>query len=514
MKQSLPVLLALAAAAGVFGLLATAPSYAERPHVYALKEARIVVAPGKIIPKGNVIIRDGLIEAAGAGASIPGDAVEIDASGKTVYAGLIDAHTTIGLRRAAATQTTGGGRGAGQIAALLAAQQPREATPGANHPIARIHPEMNARDLIVPFEETAAAPASGGGGRGGAGAAAPAATAAAAGTDAERYRNVGFTTVLVEPDNGIIRGESAVIELRDSAPVTALMVKDHVAQHISIAAGGGFGGGGGYPGSLMGVITSVRQALLDTQRYQTWKQRYAANPAGMKRPEYSPSFEALGPVVAGQHMVIFDTEAAEDILAADRIAREFNLKAVMGADSNTYELLDRVKATGRTLILSASMPDRPQVDDPDDAFETDTRDLQRFVNAPVTAKRLADARIPFVLSSRGIRNPSDFPRNIRRIIEAGLPADTALAKLTTEPAELLGLSGQLGTVEAGKVANLIVTDGDLFGERTRVVRVFVDGYEYMGAPPPAAAPARGGPGGNRPPSGDPEPVNQPQGGAR
>ena len=107
MKQSLPVPLALAAAAGVFGVLAAALTCAERPHVYALKDARIVVAPGKTIPKGNVVIRDGLIEAAGAGASVPGDAVEIDASGKTVYAGLIDTHTTIGLRRAAAAPTTG-----------------------------------------------------------------------------------------------------------------------------------------------------------------------------------------------------------------------------------------------------------------------------------------------------------------------------------------------------------------------------------------------------------------------
>lgn len=495
MKLRLPLFVALA----VLCLLAllTAPSFAERPHVYALKDARIVTAPGKIIPKGNVIIRDGLIEAAGANAPIPKDAVEIDASGKTVYAGLIDAHTTIGLRRAATTQAAGGGRGGNQLAALLAAQaQPQQAPAGANHPIARIHPETDARSLIVPFEDAEPVAATGGraGGGGGRGGAAVAATPATTGTEADRYRNVGITTVLVEPDSGIIRGESAVINLRDNAPVTALLVKDHIAQHISIAAGGGFGGG--YPGSLMGVIASIRQAMLDTQRYQTWKQRYAANPAGMKRPEDSPSFEALASVVAGQKLVIFDTDAAEDILAADRIAREFNLKAIMGADNNTAELLDRVKATGRTLILSAAMPDVPRVTDPDDAQETDTRDLRRFVNAPANAKKLYDAKIPFVLSSRGVRTPADFPRNVRRMMEAGLPADAALAKLTTEPAELLGLSKQLGTVEVGKVANLIVTDGDLFGERTHIVRVFVDGYEYV--PPPA--PPTPGRGGNRPPT--------------
>jgi imidazolonepropionase-like amidohydrolase len=146
------------------------------------------------------------------------------------------------------------------------------------------------------------------------------------------------------------------------------------------------------------------------------------------------------------------------------------------------------------LILSAAMPDAPRVTDADDAAETDTQDLRRFVNAPATAKKLFDAKIPFVLSSRGVRTPTDFPRNVKRMIDAGLPADEALAKLTTEPAKWLGLDKQMGTVEPGKVANIIVTDGDLFGANTHVVRVYVDGYEYI-QPPPAAG--RGGQGGGR-----------------
>jgi len=497
MKPRLPVLLAMAAAICVMVSFIVA----ERPHVYALKDVRIVVAPGRVIAKGNVIIRDGLIEAAGANAAIPKDAVEIDGTGKTVYAGLIDAQTTIGLRRATTT-TPAGGRGGNQLAALAAAATPQPAAAGANHPIARIHPEWDARTLLVPFEGEPPPVAGGGrGGRGGA-AAAPAATTT---SDSERYRGIGFTTVLVEPDSGIIRGESAVINLRDGAPVTAIVVKDHVFQHIALASGGGFGGGGGgggYPGSLMGIIASIRQAMIDAQRYHIWMQRYTAHPAGMKRPDDSPSFEALEPVVAGTKQVVFDTEAAEDILSADRIANEFHLKAIMGADSNTYELLDRVKATGRSLILSAAMPDAPRVTDADDAAETDTQDLRRFVNAPATAKKLYDAKIPFVLSSRGVRTPTDFPRNVKRMIDAGLPADEALAKLTTEPAKWLGLDKQMGTVEPGKAANIIVTDGDLFGANTHVVRVYVDGYEYIQTPPPAGRGGQGGRGGATPPAED------------
>ncbi len=203
----------------LFPLMAFLP--AERPGVYALKDARIVVAPGKVIAKGTVIIRDGLIDAVGAGIPIPPDAVEFDASGKTIYAGFIDADTNLGLRRAATTTTpaTGGGRGAGQVAALLAQQQPRETPAGANHPLSRVHPETESRNLIVPFEGDA--------------------------TEAQRYRNIGITTVVSAPDSGIFRGESSLINLKDGLPTRELILKDQVAQPIAFEMPGGFGGGGG-----------------------------------------------------------------------------------------------------------------------------------------------------------------------------------------------------------------------------------------------------------------------------
>jgi imidazolonepropionase-like amidohydrolase len=169
----------------------------------------------------------------------------------------------------------------------------------------------------------------------------------------------------------------------------------------------------------------------------------------------------------------------------------------MGADANTFEAIDRIAALKHPLILSAALPDKPRVDDPEDAAEAEMRDLRRFVNAPTSAKKLYDAKVSFVLSTRGVRNVTDFPRNVKRMIDAGLPADAALAAVTTGPAELLGVQSLMGTVEPGKLANIIVTDGDLFGASTRVVRIFVDGYEYLGPPAPAARPA-GGP--QRPPT--------------
>jgi len=436
---------------------------AERPRIYAIKGARIVVAPGKVIARGTVVIRDGLIEAVGADVTAPPDAVKIDAAGKTVYAGLIDFHSGLGLRRAqAATPAAGGGRGGGINLQALAAQQTREAPAGALHPLSRVRPETQATSLIVPFEGE--------------------------NTDSQRHRNLGFTAALVAPETGIFRGESALINLRDGTPATQIILKAHVAQHISLEMGGGGfggggGGGGGYPGSLMGYAAAIRQTLLDADRYQTWKKRYAANPAGMKRPDTSPALESLGPVLDRSRMVIFDLNRADDILLADRLAREFNLNAVMVGSGHDWELLDQIKATGRTLILPAAIPERPRVDDADDANEVETRDLKRYVNAPQNPKRLFDAKVRFALTTHGLRNPADFSRNVRRMIEAGLPAEAALAAVTTTPAEILGVASMMGTVETGKIANLIVTDGDLFAERTNVQQIFVDGYEYKNETP-------------------------------
>lgn len=437
---------------------------AERPRVYALKGAKIVVAPGKVIAKGTVIIRDGLIEAVGADVAIPPDAVEIDATGKTIYPGLIDIHTGLGFRRAAAAApAAAGGRGGGLNIAALAAAQTRETPAGALHPLSRVRPENLASSQIVPFEGTT--------------------------PESERYRNMGFTTALAAPETGIFRGESAVIDLRDNTPTTQIILKDHVAQHISLEmTGGGFGGGGGYPGSLMGYAATVRQTLLDAERYQAWKKRYAANPSGMKHPEDSPAFEALASVLDRSRLVIFDLNRADDILLADRLAKEFNLNAVMLASGHDWELLDEIKRTGRTLIVPANFPERPRVDDADEALGIETRDLKRYVNAPENAKRVYDAKIRFALTSAGVRNVADFPRNIKKMMDAGLPADAVLAALTTTPAEILGLSSQLGTLEKGKIANLIVADGDLFGERTQVQRIYVEGYEYLNLTPPPARP--------------------------
>lgn len=421
-------------------------AYAERPRIYALTNAKIVIAPGKVINKGTIILRDGLIEAVGENISIPADAVEIELSGKVIYPGLIDINATL---------AGGARRGRADSPAPTPANpflQNRQAEPqvGAVHPLTRVKPENQSSSQLSPFEQD--------------------------NKDIETFRALGITTILVVPTNGIFRGESVLINLRNATAIPNLILKDSVTQHVAFEFGFF---GGNYPSSLFGSTAAFRQVLLDAGRYQTWQERYKNNPTGMKRPEYSAAFEALTPVLKGTRPVVFELNNNQDILLADRLAREFNLNAIIFNNGNEWEYLDEIKGLNRTFILSTAFPEKPKIENEDEAVDVSLKELKRYVNAPENAKRLYDAGIRFAFTTRHLRNKTDLSKNLRKMLEAGLPLDTALAAFTTTPAELLGVSNSLGTLEKGKIANLFITNGELFAEKTKVERVFVDGYDYQ-----------------------------------
>ncbi|MBL8195496.1 MAG: amidohydrolase family protein [Blastocatellia bacterium] len=424
--------------------ITTSYVYAERPQIYALTNAKIVVAPGKVIEKGTIVLRDGLIEDVGANITVPADAVEIDLAGKTIYPGLIDINVGLkNLRRIAASPTT---RGA---AAQATQAQRNEPAAGAVHPLTRVRPENRVSEQLIPFE--------------------------AENKDLESYRSLGITTVLLTPETGIFRGESALINLKETTSVSNLILRDAVAQHVAFEFGFF---GASYPSSLFGAVAAFRQAMLDANRYKTWQERYKANPIGMKRPEQSTAFDALVPVLNRSRLVVFELSDNKDILLADRLAKEFNLNTIISSSGNEWELLEDIKGLKQTFVLSVAFPDKPKIDEADEATNVSLKELRRYVNAPENPKRLFDAGIRFAFTTNNLRNKADFSKNIRKIIAAGLSLDNVLAAFTTTPAEILGVSNSLGTLEKGKIANLIVANGELFGEKTKIENIFVDGVKY------------------------------------
>jgi len=440
MKKLLILLLALLAPA--------APARAERPRVYALTGARIMTAPGQVIDSGTIVLRDGLIESVGKQVSPPADAWVIDANGRTVTAGFIDACTDLGQKK----PETGGGGGGGGTGGRQA--EPRETPPGPNHPIARIHPERRAVDLLQIDATTF-----------------------------DKHRAMGFTSAVTMPGDGLFRGQAAVIDL-NAGPPSSSIVRADAGQMLGFDYGGF---GQGYPTSLMGAIAAIRQTLLDAQRETVWRTRYESDPTGLARPEFLEAFAPLEALAAGRTQAIFDVKDRGNITRAIAISREFILKAILigsGGESVEQGAISALKRSGYPVILPLAFPDKPKVEDPDEALNVTFQDLEAWDAAPANPAKLQEAGIPIALGTCRLPAPGDFPGNLRKAIGRGLTEQAALAALTTAPAKFFGLEKSLGTLEAGKIANLVVfadapAGGEgVFAEKSKPVQVFVDGVKY------------------------------------
>jgi imidazolonepropionase-like amidohydrolase len=455
--QLLRLTAAAVAFAGLAASLAPLPrARAQRPSegigVYAITGARIVTGSGPVIERGTVVVRDGLIQAVGAGVAAPPDARVIEGAGLTVYPGLIDASTTLGIPRPTPAPSPAGGGG---FAGLFGQSQPSAVAPNSAHPPG-LQPEVLAVDIIRP-----------------------------GGAEIEAARSAGITAAQTAPRGNIFLGQSALINLAGETP-QQMIVRSPVALYVGLAPLGG----GQYPGSLMGVFTSVRQMLLDARRYREALDAYERNPRGQKRPAIDRSLEALQPVLARRMPVVFQADREREINRALDLAQEFNLQLVINGGTEAHRAAERLKAMNVPVLLSLNFPRRTAAASPE-ADPEPLRVLRDRVEAPKTAGRLAAAGVRFAFQSGGMQQMNDFLANAARAVENGLSRDDAVRALTLRPAEILGVSQQLGTVEVGKIANLTVTRGDLFARDRRIAHVFIDGRPVELRPAAAAGPGAG-----------------------
>jgi hypothetical protein len=312
--------------------------------------------------------------------------------------------------------------------------------------------------------------------------------------DIKAIRDAGIAAVLVAPSRGLFRGMSALIPLRDSVQDVEA-IRSQVAMHVGYQ-----GVAGAYPGTLLGVIAYQRQALYDAQRQAVILERYKANPRGMSRPDNDPALDALVPVVRGQMPAFVDASNENEIRRAARLAKEFHLKLTVVGATEGWLATDAL--AGSSAVVSVNFPQPTAVTGwsyrlsqrraPGDSAGM-AREGRKIVEGNAAA--LHKAGIRFSLAS-GAR-PADFMGNVRKAIAAGLPANVALEAVTIRPAEMAGVGEILGSIEAGKIANLVVTSTDITSDSARISAVFVDGIRYQVSPPPAAR-SGGGPGGNAP----------------
>ena len=429
---------------------------------WALTNARIETVSKGVIEKGTIIIRGGLIVAVGAEVPVPADARVLDLSKRTVSPGLIDLTSTAGL--SATPTAAAGGRGGAPTSAPV--------TGG---------PSFSGFDADRKVaEELHVSP-----------------------SDARSARESGVTAALVAPSRGALRGLSALIPMKDSADGSDAL-RSPVAEHFGFSGGGGgFGGAGAYPGTIMGVIAYQRQALYDARRHGQLADRWAASPRGLTRPENDPKLAALVPVVRGTLPLFYDANVENEIRRAVKINKEFDsVKMTIVGATEGWQALDAL--AGHSVVVSLNFPNSTST------TGWSYRDAMRHAEsdsaaADSAARKLIEgnaaaihkAGIKFALASGGT-GAAAFLANARKAVAAGLPADVALAAMTIRAAELAGLGEALGSIEVGKIANLVVTEGGgILTDSAKVRTVFVDGARFEIAVAPAAVPAQSGGRGGR-----------------
>ncbi|MDT7808008.1 MAG: hypothetical protein QOJ70_1821 [Acidobacteriota bacterium] len=443
LKRTLATVAAVLLCAAVW-LSAPAGAQRGRPgggiDVYAITNARIVTVSGPTIEHGTVVIRDGLIAAVGAAVTAPPDARTIDGTGLTVYPGLIDANTTLGIPRPTPTPGAGAGVGGG-FAGLFGQTAPSAVSPNSTQ-LPGLQPEILASDIIRP-----------------------------GGTEIEAARNAGITAAQTAPRGNVFLGQSAVINLAGDSP-QQMIVRSPVALYVGLNPIGQ----GQYPGSLMGVFSSVRQMLLDARRFREANEIYERNPRGLRRPEQDKSLAALLPVLARQVPIVMQADREREIVRALDLAQEFNVLMVINGGLEADRVAARLKAANVPVLLSLNFPRRTAAASTE-ADPEPLRVLRERVEAPKTAGRLAAAGVRFAFQSGGMTAMTDFLSNAQRAVENGLARDEAVRAMTLRPAEILGVSNQLGSIEVGKIANLTVTRGDLLDKTRRIAHVFIDGRQ-------------------------------------
>ncbi|MGH7463746.1 MAG: amidohydrolase family protein, partial [Longimicrobiales bacterium] len=438
-RLSLLALLALAPGAA-WGQQATRtePVVALRdntPGVHAFTGARIVVTPGRVLNNATLVVRDGLVEAVGTGVQLPVDARVWDMAGQTLYPGFIDAHADVALDSAPP-------------------EGERDAGPVHWNPQVRAYFSA-AGDLRDHAKRRSA------------------------------LRSQGFTTAHAVPQLGIFRGHTAVVSLGDGTAGERVL-RPGIAHSLSLSRSNELGGS--YPNSPMGAIALVRQTLLDADWYIRAWDAYRRAPTGLQPPETNEALAALRGVVQRQEPVLVEARSEEEILRARAIAAEFPIELWLRGSGEEYRIVDVLTRSGTPLILPLNFPEAPDVESPEEALDVGLDELRHWYLAPENPARLAGAGVQFALTADDLEDTDDFLPNLRVAVERGLGRDDALAALTINPARMLGIDATHGTLEPGKLANIIVMDGDLFDDDAVIRDVWVQGERYVINPDPAVDP--------------------------
>ncbi|MFT5999568.1 MAG: imidazolonepropionase-like amidohydrolase [Neolewinella sp.] len=406
----------------------------ERPPVtraFFLNNAFVVQSPGKVIDLGGILIRDGLIQAVGKDLKAPADAKVLEADSMYIYAGFIDGLSNLGVPKP--KEDASNGRGRGQ----------REYNPSYER--AGIQTERSVTDMLSPADKSLS-----------------------------EMRAIGFTAAHVVPRGGMLPGQGAVV-LLDGKDAGKMVVSEGSSLFAQFQ-----GASGVYPNTDMAIMSKFRELYTQARQHKTHAGNYAKNARGMSRPAQNDVLDAFGQSIDGERPIFFAVDGIKEMYRAISLSEELGFPLVLADVTMGGKAIAPLKASGASIFLTLDLP-TDKKKDKDEEEETDPEKKQLEAQRATAMKMheeqaamLTKAGISFGFSTLSAK-AKDVRANLGRMIEAGLTEDQALAALTTEPARMLGLSNTMGTVEKGKIANLVVTDKPYFAEGSNVRYVFVDG---------------------------------------
>lgn len=425
---------------------------------YALEGVRVVQAPGQVLESATVVVEDGIIAGVGSDVEIPYDADRIEGDSLVVYAGFIDGLSHAGVD----TPDPEGDRS--EI------EDPGNPPPD----MAGIQPDRSVRPLLTPSD-----------------------------SDLPKLRKAGFAAGHVVPDGQMLPGSGAYVFYGGDSP-DDMVIETNQSLFAQIEGSPQYV----YPATEMAVIAQMRQLYREAARRQELQMTYERNPVGMAQPPEDPIHSAFFPVLDGETPVAYYADDALSIHRVLALQNELGFPLMLSGLAQGHETVSSLQNIDVPLFLTTELPEEPEraadedttvadtTMNPGEYYDPDLRtptqetmddeeinlnlrhsmERQRYLE---TAATLDDAGIEFGFTTREA-DPGDIRANLRTMIENGLSEQSALAALTTRPASLLGLSNRLGTVEEGKIANLVVTKGPYFEEDSKVQHVLVDGefYDY------------------------------------
>ncbi len=397
----------------------------QREGLYAFTHATIHTSWQEKMEDATLLIRKGKVEEVGRDVRIPADAVVVDAKGKTIYPSFIDLYTEYGIPEQKSESRAGGGRGSTQhLTGKKGAYAWNEA----------LKPEFQAHSVFQTNEK-----------------------------DAVAFRNLGFGAVLTHRMDGIDRGTSALVSLGSDREHEAIL-REKVGHHLSFRKGSS---SQSYPSSLMGAVALLRQTYLDAAWYRQ----------SGGREETNLSLEAWNEAAALRQF--FEAGDKLDVLRAIQLGEEFGVRYTIKGNGDEYQRLEAIRRAGCPLVLPVNFPAAYDVADPYEAAQVRLADMKHWELAPSNAARVQQAGIPFALTTADLARKDDFWPHVRKAVSHGLSEEAALKALTWTPAELAGALDQLGSLEKGKWASFLITDGDIFSEKTRIFHNWVKGKPFV-----------------------------------